>query len=91
MSSKPIYRNDLMWQRRLADFRPEEQRVLLALSHGKYRWRTRERLLDVTGLDPKTLDSTLSELISRDIVRPSFSKKKHIIFGLRERVDSAAA
>jgi DNA-binding MarR family transcriptional regulator len=71
----------------LDEFSPEEQKVLLALSHSRYRWRTRNRLLEVTGLDQKTLDRTLSRLISRDLVRPSFSKKKEIIFGLRERVD----
>lgn len=87
MSSQTIYRHDLIWQRHLEDFSPEEQKVLLALSHSKYRWRTRERVCEVTGLDPKTCDSTLAQLISKDIVRPSFSKKKHIIFGLRERVD----
>lgn len=87
MSSQIGYRNDLEWQRRLNEFSPEEQKVLLALSHSKYKWRTRDRLLEVTGFDEKTLDITLSRLISRDLVRPSFSKKKHVIFGLRERVD----
>lgn len=90
MSSEGTYRNDLMWQRRLSEFTPEEQKVLLALSHSKYRWRTRERLLKVTGFDAKTLDTTLSHLIKKDLVRPSFSKKKDIIFALRERVDSPA-
>jgi hypothetical protein len=76
-----------MWQKRLSDFTTEEQKVLLALSNSKYKWRTRERLLEVTGFDAKTLDTTLSRLIGKDLVRPSFSKKKEIIFGLRERVD----
>ncbi len=80
------YLNNLKWLTRLDQFTPEEQKVLLALSHAKYKWRTRERLLDVTGLPPDTLDDTLSGLISKEIVRPSFSKNKHVIFGLRERV-----
>lgn len=88
MTSSPIaYRNDLKWQKRLDEFSPEEQKVMLCLSHSKYYWRTRDRLLGVTGLDPQTLDATLSRLISRDLVRPSFSKNKQIIFALRERVD----
>lgn len=81
------YRNDLAWQEEFDQFDPVEQKVLLALSHAKYRWRTRDRLLEVTGLDPKELDSVLARLLSRHIVRPSFSKKKNIIFGLRERVN----
>jgi len=87
MSSQIGYKNDLNWQKRLNEFSPEEQKVLLALSREGYRWRTRDRLLEVTGFDPQTLDTTLSSLISKDLVRPSFSKKKQIIFGLRERVD----
>ncbi len=90
MSSKSGYRNDLEWQRRLDKFSADEQKVLLALSHSRYRWRTRDRLLEVTGFDPKTLDTTLSHLISKDLVRPSFSKQKQVIFGLRERVDRTA-
>jgi hypothetical protein len=87
MSSQSGYRSDLEWQRHLEKFTPEEQKVLLALSHSRYSWRTRDRLLEVTGFDRKTLDTTLSRLISKDLVRPSFSTKKQIIFGLRERVD----
>jgi hypothetical protein len=68
-------------------FDPDEQKVLLALSQDGYRWRTRERIAEVTGLDPQVVDEKLSDLISADLVRPSFSKKKEIIFGLRERVD----
>jgi hypothetical protein len=90
MSSQIEYRNDLKWQRRLDEFSPEEQKVLLALSHSRYRWRTRDRLLEVTGFEKKILDTTLSKLISKDLVRPSFSKNKQVIFGLRERVDRAA-
>lgn len=81
------YRNDLEWQKQFDQFDPDEQKVLLALSHAKYRWRTRERMLEVTGLEPAKLDSALARLLSRRIVRPSFSKKQNIIFGLRERVN----
>lgn len=80
------YLTGLDWMKRLDDFTPEQQRLLLALSHDKYKWRTRDRLLEVTGMEPQHLDSTLSELIDRDTVRPSFSKNKNVIFGLRERV-----
>jgi hypothetical protein len=80
------YKNDLMWQKHLDQFAPDEQKVLLALSHVRYRWRSRDRLLEVTGLAPSTLDAALAKLLSQDIVRPAFSKGKKIIFGLRERV-----
>jgi hypothetical protein len=80
------YLNNLEWSTKLDQFGQTEQQLLLALSHAKYKWRTRDRLLEATGLPPERLDSTLSKLISRNIVRPSFSKTKQVIFGLRERV-----
>lgn len=80
------YRNNLKWMKQLNLFKPEEQKVLLALSHDKYEWRTRDRLIEITGFEPSQLDSLLSELIEKDFVRPSFSKTKNIIFGLREVV-----
>jgi RIO-like serine/threonine protein kinase len=81
------YLTGLEWMRLLDQFTPEQQKILLALSHDKYRWRTRDRLLEVTGLNSKTLDSNLSKLINLNFIRPSISKKKNIIFGLKERVD----
>ena len=82
------YRTDLKWLQDLTRFTPEQRKILLALSNEGYRWRTRVRIIDVTGLGPKDVDSELSKLITEEIVRPSFSKKKEMIFGLRERVDS---
>jgi hypothetical protein len=87
MSSEPAYRTDLRWFKRLSELSPAEQKILLALSNAKYNWRTRDRLLAVTGLNSDELDSTLAGLIARGLIRPSFSKNKNIIFGLRERVD----
>ena len=80
------YLTQLDWQRNLRRFDDDEQKVLLALSHDRYRWRTRDRIAEVSGLDSLTVDEVLSKLISKDLIRPSFSKKKEIIFGLRERV-----
>ena len=80
------YKTDLEWLRNLAEFDPEEQKVLLALSHDKYKWRSRDRLLSLTRLEPAELDSALSSLIEQRLVRPAFSKKRNLIFGLRERV-----
>ena len=80
------YLTNLRWVKNLADFDPEQQKVLLALSHDQYKWRSRDHLLSLTRLESKELDNVLSELIDEDVIRPSFSKKRNIIFGIRERV-----
>nr|VFK25099.1 MAG: hypothetical protein BECKMB1821G_GA0114241_101141 [Candidatus Kentron sp. MB]VFK29861.1 MAG: hypothetical protein BECKMB1821I_GA0114274_101231 [Candidatus Kentron sp. MB]VFK74973.1 MAG: hypothetical protein BECKMB1821H_GA0114242_101331 [Candidatus Kentron sp. MB] len=80
------YSTKRKWMDRLYQFSPEQQKALLALSHDKYKWRTKDRLLSVTGLNEQSLEKTLSELISEDLVLPSFSQQKDIIFGLAERV-----
>jgi hypothetical protein len=81
------YLSNLKWQEELSRFGPEEQKVLLALSHPTFKWRTRERLLTATGLSDSELDSTLAALMRKGLVRPSFSKNRSVIYGLRERVD----
>ncbi len=80
------YITQLKWQNKFNDYSDEQQKILLGLSHDQYKWRTKERLNSITGLDPKTLDSELADLISKNIIRPSFSKSRKVIFGLRERV-----
>ena len=74
--------------RSLGSFSDPERKVLLALSHEKFRWRSRDRLLSVTGLTPTELDSTLAGLIAKEYVRPSFGKSKNIIFALKERLNN---
>ena len=80
------YMTDLDWREDLDEFSEEEKKVLLALSHSKYKWRGRDRLLELTCLKPKRLDRTLAYLIIDDLVRPAFNKKRSIVFGLKERV-----
>ena len=80
------YLTNLKWISDFAEYSPEEKKVLLALSHDKYKWRTRDRLQGVTRMESKELDLTLAHLLEDDLVRPSFSKKRNIIFGLMERV-----
>lgn len=80
------YLTDLDWIENLDEFSEEEKKVMLALSHSKYRWRNRDRLLELTCLKPKRLDRTLAYLIADDLIRPAFSKKQNIVFGLKERV-----
>lgn len=80
------YRSGLQWMKDLSSFSKAQQQVLLALSHEKYRWRTRDRIASVTGLSPSELDSVLSELMEKGLVVISRSKKQNIIFGLKEIV-----
>jgi DNA-binding transcriptional regulator PaaX len=80
------YLNKMKWQMELSEYGELEKKVLLALSHEKYSWRTRGRIAKSTGMSESEVDRTLEELISKDKVRASFSKKKSVIFGLRERV-----
>ena len=81
------YQTDLKWLGKLSNFSTEQQKVLLALSDERYKWRAKDRLAAVTALEPEKLDDVLALLIKNDVVRPSFSKNRNIIFGLRERVD----
>ena len=81
------YLTDLKWIRNLDEFSDEEQKVMLALSDERYKWRTRDRLQKLTNLSTKRLERTLGHLIADDLVRPAFSKKRNVIFGLKERVD----
>lgn len=80
------YLDNLNWQKKLANYDNEEKKVLLALSHENYKWRTTERLTKTTGLPDKLIDTTLSGLISKGEIRASFSKNKNLIFGLKERI-----
>lgn len=81
-----LYLTDLGWIKSFDDFTEEQKIVMLALSHHKYKWRGRVGLLKATQMDTKTLDRTLSSLIIDDYVRPTFSKRRNIVFGIRERV-----
>ena len=80
------YLNDLRWMSNLDEFSEEEQKVLLALSHEKYKWRSRDNILQLTRMSKKRLDRTLSYLLIDDLVRPAFSENRNIVFGLKERV-----
>ena len=79
---------NLRWIELAPELSEAEQKILLALSSDKYVWRTKERLLAVTGLPRDELESSLANLIKRGLVRPSFSKSRNLIYGLVERVDS---
>ena len=80
------YRNDLEWMKELHSFSEKEQKVLMTLSTEKYGWRRKDRIISATGLSEEVVEKALSNLIAKDTVVPSLSKKKNIIFGLKEVV-----
>lgn len=85
------YLQNLDWMTALSSFSEDEKKVLLVLSHDKYRWRTRERIIAVSGLSPRIVDNALSALIEKRYVRIGKSRSsKNIIFGLIERVGATA-
>jgi len=81
------YKTNLKWMATLETFSNPKQKVLLALSHDRFKWRTVPSILKASGLSKSEADRVLSELIEQDFIRPSFSRSKKVIFGLRERVD----
>ena len=80
------YMNDLEWMSDLDDFSVSEQKVLLALSHDKYKWRSRDRISQLTRINPRRLDRVLSGLLEEGLIRPAFSANQKIVYGLEERV-----
>ena len=70
------YLTSLKWMSDFAEYTPEERKVLLALSHDKYKWRTRDRLQGVTRMESRELDSTLAHLLEEDLVRPSLARSE---------------
>jgi DNA-binding IscR family transcriptional regulator len=80
------YRTGLAWMGSLPSYTEEERKVLLALSHEKYKWRTRDRVVKVTDLSPTVVDTILAGLMEKNVVVVSRGKSGNIIFGLREIV-----
>ena len=83
----PIDRN-LDWRRQAHEFDVNEKRVLLALSHKKWLWRSLDSLESVTGIDYDELTSTLAGLLRKDLVMGSYASwAQEPVFGLVERND----
>ena len=80
------YLNKLRWQADLSEFSEQQKKVFLALSDDKYKWRTKERIAQITGMSDVEVDKVFADLMSIGKVRASMSKKKNLIFGLIERV-----
>ena len=68
-------------------FSLEQQKFLQALSDTRYKCRAKRGLQKATGLSGTALNDSLADLLKRGLVRPAFSTKQKILFGLRERVE----
>ncbi len=79
----------LRWRSHANEFDADEKRILLALSHQKWAWRTLENLQAVTRLDSDVLEEKLDGLIRNRLVKGSIYKPNtsnaRPIFGLVER------
>lgn len=80
----------LKWVREAPELDDVKQKVLLALSDDRYEWRTKRGLLATTGLSAEQLEGALADLIREDFVRPSLSRARELIYGLKERVGAQA-
>jgi hypothetical protein len=78
---------NLSWPKQLTRWTDEQQKVLIALSHDRWRWRTKEGLLGATGLDRHALDEALAGLIQEGVVRPSLSRSGDLIYALADRLE----
>lgn len=78
---------NLSWVKQLPRFSDEEQKVLLALSDERYKWRTTKGIVAATGLDKSRVEEALATLIQDGFVRPWFSRNRDLIYGLVERLD----
>ena len=76
----------LDWRQRADEFDANEKRVLLALSHKKWLWRSLDNLESVTRIEYDELTSTLTGLLRKNLVMGSFASwAQEPVFGLVER------
>ena len=79
----------LRWRSHADDFDTDEKRILLALSHKKWKWRTLDNLQAITRLEPDALEKKLAGLLRKRLVKGSIYKPHSTsarpIFGLVER------
>lgn len=78
--------NELSWPKQLERWNEDQQKILIALSHERFRWRTTQGLLAATGLDEERLEGAMAELVKAGVVRPSLSKNGRLIYAIADRV-----
>ena len=62
------------------------QRLLVLLTHKKYKWRTAKMLSEKSHMSEHEVAETLDGLRKQEVVTISLSKKNNVIYGLRRRV-----
>ena len=78
----------LEWFQWADEFDDNEKRILLALSHKKWLWRSLDNLEFVTGIEYDELTITLTMLLRKDLVMGSYADwAQEPVFGLVERND----
>ena len=79
----------LRWRSHADDFDTDEKKILLALSHKRWVWRTLDNLQAATRLDSDVLEEKLAGLMGKGLVKGSIYKPhspdSRPIFGLVER------
>lgn len=82
------YLNNLDWRTRVKEFDEDELRVLIAVSHKDFPWRSIDCLRGAVKLSESELGIALKNLVERSLVRTTASKNiTQALFGLAERVD----
>ena len=82
------YLNNLDWRTRVKEFDEDELRVLIAVSHKDFPWRSTDGLRGAVKLSESELGITLKNLVERSLVRTTASKNiTQALCGLAERVD----
>lgn len=79
----------LRWRYHAEEFDMDEKKILIALSHKEWIWRTLGNLQAVTQLESRILEEKLSGLIKKRLIKGSvFTPNSSVarpIFGLIER------
>ena len=77
----------LKWRLRANEFDHSTTKILLGLSHKKWKWHTLESLQSATRLDFDDLTSHLAQLLDEGLVTGSYILETYEpIFALEERV-----
>ena len=79
------YLSGLEWMEEFASLTDSERKVLVALSREDKRWRSKAGLMKSTQVDESEIDEILAKLLHQNVLTPSFSKAKKIIYRLSER------
>ena len=84
--------HSLKWRSREHEFGHDERKILLALSHKKWKWHTLDSLRSAVRIEEHEFNSAMRELLDSGLVTGSYIRETHEpIFALVERVDGKSA